>query len=238
MDTKLRIVDRVYQDFEPQMEWVNEEDCDTLILLLPGFRKEQLRVQVTSNHTLRISGERPLADQKYRRFEKEILVPSNVETTEITAEFEKDKLYVRQPKVISQHKPKSEVPQDRKDAQEQVAPEVASKASNVDKRSYEKTTVQENVLDHANKDPHKAPKKEESSSRDGKSCMQVADATGKLLGGPEGNKLVVGGLTWDLKKAKALMNLFVVALLVLAVVLSIIIAMKLSGQSKSTHSAV
>ncbi|XP_040990956.1 uncharacterized protein LOC121238181 [Juglans microcarpa x Juglans regia] len=230
-------VDRVYEDFEPQMEWAKEE-CDTLILLLPGFRKEQLRVQLTSNRTLRISGERPLGDQKYRRFRKEISVPSNAETTEITAEFEKGILYVRHPKVISQHKPKSE-PQDQKaDAhEEQAAPEVASEASShVDKRSYEKTTVQESVLDHGNKDPQKAPKKKESSSWDGKSSM-VADATGELIRVLNGRyKLVVGGLTWDLKKPKSLMKL---ALLVLVVVLAVkLIAMKPCGRPKSTHSTV
>lgn len=132
--------------------------------------------------------------------------------------------------MISQHKPKSE-PQDQKaDAhEEQAAPEVASKASNVEKRSYEKTTVQESVLDHGNKDPQKAPKKKESSSRDGKSSM-VADSTGELIRVLKGRyKLVVGGLTWDLKKPTKKMNLVVAALLVLVVVLSVKIAMKPSG---------
>ncbi|KAF5447411.1 hypothetical protein F2P56_032965 [Juglans regia] len=238
MDAMPTVDDRVYEDFEPQMEWTKEEDCDTLILLLPGFRKEQLKVQLTSNLTLRISGERPLGDQKYRRFKKEISVPLNTETTEITAEFEKGTLYVRHPKAISQHMPKSE-PQDQKDAHEQqAAPEVASKASHVEKPSYEKTTVQESVLDHGNKDPQKAPKKKESSSSDGKSSM-VEDATGELIRVLKGRyNLVVGGLsTWDLKKPKTLMMLALI--LVLVAVLSVkLIAMKPSGQPKSTHSTV
>ncbi|KAJ0454271.1 hypothetical protein HanIR_Chr15g0738201 [Helianthus annuus] len=35
---------RIYQDFEPSMEWVPEDDSDTLLIYLPGFAKEQLRV--------------------------------------------------------------------------------------------------------------------------------------------------------------------------------------------------
>lgn len=202
-----------------------------------GFRKEQLRVQLTSTRTLRISGERPLGDQKYGRFQKEFSVPSNVEATEINAQFEQGKLRVRLPKVIAQHNPKS-VPQDQKlEGQEQAAPElVASKASAVDKRPVEKTTAQENVLAHADKDRQKAPKKDEedSSSRGGKSSM-IADARGKFRA-TEGYKLAVGGY---LKKPKTLMNLVVAALLVLVVVLYVKNAMKPSGgQSKSTHSAV
>ncbi|XP_062172383.1 inactive protein RESTRICTED TEV MOVEMENT 2-like [Alnus glutinosa] len=92
---------RVYEDFDPPSNWASEPEHDTLILELPGFKKEQLRVQVTSNRSLKITGERSLGNNKWRRFQKEFPVPSNVDPNSITAKFEGGMLYVKHPKVIT-----------------------------------------------------------------------------------------------------------------------------------------
>lgn len=68
---------------------------------IAGYRKEQLRVQLTTSRILKISGERPIGENKWRRFNKEFGVPSNCDTKEITAKFEGGILYIRQPKVIT-----------------------------------------------------------------------------------------------------------------------------------------
>ncbi|CAM0871332.1 unnamed protein product [Alopecurus aequalis] len=83
---------RTYIDFVPSHELV-EETRQTLVVNLPGFRKEHLRVQVDNYGRLRISGERPLkADggNQWSRFHKDIQVPDGCDAGGISARFEKD----------------------------------------------------------------------------------------------------------------------------------------------------
>ncbi|KDP42922.1 hypothetical protein JCGZ_23864 [Jatropha curcas] len=92
---------RVYEDFEPSVDWVIEPGADTLRVYLPGFKKEQMKVQVTSSRHLRISGERQISDTNvFSRFRKEIPIASNYDPNEISARFEKGILYVKHPKII------------------------------------------------------------------------------------------------------------------------------------------
>ncbi|KAL9228642.1 hypothetical protein vseg_004197 [Gypsophila vaccaria] len=95
------IPNRVFEDYDPPTDLVTEEGCDTLLIYLPGFKKEQLKVQLTISRVLKISGERPIGDNRYRRFQKEFRVPPNCDTKEITAKFEGGILYIRQPKLIT-----------------------------------------------------------------------------------------------------------------------------------------
>ncbi|KAL2945573.1 Inactive protein RESTRICTED TEV MOVEMENT 2 [Bienertia sinuspersici] len=92
---------RVYEDYDPPTDLVTEEGCDTILIYLPGYRKEQLRVQLTTSRILKISGERQVGENKWKRFHKEFHVPTNCDTKEITAKFEGGILYIRQPKSIT-----------------------------------------------------------------------------------------------------------------------------------------
>ncbi|KAL0435244.1 UNVERIFIED_CONTAM: hypothetical protein Sradi_0232300 [Sesamum radiatum] len=86
--------------FEPSSDLIHEEECDTLLLYLPGFTKEQLRVQLTRSGILKISGIRPVGDNKWSSFQKDFPVSPNCDTNKISAKFEGGILYVRQPKLI------------------------------------------------------------------------------------------------------------------------------------------
>lgn len=97
---------RVHEAFEPSIDWVREPGADTLRIYLPGFKKEQLKVQVTSSRVLRVSGERQLSGNRWSTFRKEIPISSNYDTNEIAARFEKGILYVKQPKIIVPDAPK------------------------------------------------------------------------------------------------------------------------------------
>ncbi|KAD7117978.1 hypothetical protein R6Q59_005004 [Mikania micrantha] len=97
---------RVYQDFEPSMEWVPEDDSDTLLVYLPGFAKEQLRVQLKARNLI-ISGERKLHQNTWSRFRVEFPVSVNCDLNKISAKFEGSILFVRQPKSVVQ-KPEDE----------------------------------------------------------------------------------------------------------------------------------
>ncbi|KAJ0692134.1 putative alpha crystallin/Hsp20 domain, HSP20-like chaperone [Helianthus annuus] len=91
---------RIYQDFEPSMEWVPEDDSDTLLIYLPGFAKEQLRVQLRARNLI-ISGERKLHQNTWSRFSVQFPVSGNCDLNKISAKFEGNILFVRQPKLIT-----------------------------------------------------------------------------------------------------------------------------------------
>ncbi|MED6168319.1 hypothetical protein PIB30_010652 [Stylosanthes scabra] len=90
---------RVYQDFQPFHEWNEDEATATLLVMLPGFRREQLKVQVTSKPVLRINGEREITQNIWRRFAIEFPIPSYCDTNEVSAKFERGILNVKFPKI-------------------------------------------------------------------------------------------------------------------------------------------
>lgn len=141
---------RVHEEFEPSMDWIQEPGADTLRIYLPGFKKDQLKVQVTSSRILRVSGERKLSENRWRTFRKEIPISTNYDTNEIAARFEKGFLYLKHPKIIVPDAPKP---------QEQVP-------SPVEPSTYD----QKPALEKAQPPPIQAPGKPEqkSSSAEGK----------------------------------------------------------------------
>ncbi|KAF3441169.1 hypothetical protein FNV43_RR15165 [Rhamnella rubrinervis] len=79
---------RSYEDFEPFCRWkVNEEERQILEVNVQGFYKEQLRVHVKSCGILRISGEQPVDETKWRRFNKEIKLAKDCDSDKIHAKL-------------------------------------------------------------------------------------------------------------------------------------------------------
>ncbi|KAK7844732.1 inactive protein RESTRICTED TEV MOVEMENT 2 [Quercus suber] len=101
MESKSQTDNRVYEEFEAQFEWAIEEGLDTLLVHVPGFRREELKVQITSGGNLRVSGQRSLGKNKWKRFDKEFSIPSNVDTDAISAKYDENIIYVKLPKVIA-----------------------------------------------------------------------------------------------------------------------------------------
>ncbi|KAJ8630880.1 hypothetical protein MRB53_024203 [Persea americana] len=92
---------RSFEDFEPLSDWIRLAGSDTLILTLPGFKKEHLRVNLDNNRNLRISGERPLGNNRSSRFYKEVQIPENCDVKDLRARIENGTLYITMPKTIS-----------------------------------------------------------------------------------------------------------------------------------------
>ncbi|KAL4611334.1 hypothetical protein ACB092_08G116300 [Castanea dentata] len=101
MESKSQTDNRVYEEIETQFEWAIEEGLDTLLVHVPGFRREELKVQVTSAGNLRVSGQRSLGKNKWKRFDKEFTIPPNVDTNAISAKYDENIIYVKLPKVIA-----------------------------------------------------------------------------------------------------------------------------------------
>ncbi|KAJ6717124.1 HEAT SHOCK PROTEIN 26 [Salix koriyanagi] len=93
--------DQAYEDYNPTLEWVRDAGFDTLLVYIPGFKKQELKVQVTSTRTLRIMGERSHGDNKRSRFKREIPIPLYYDADQITAKFEGGILQVKHPKKIT-----------------------------------------------------------------------------------------------------------------------------------------
>ncbi|XP_016485218.2 uncharacterized protein LOC107805658 [Nicotiana tabacum] len=131
---------RVYEDFVPTTELVQEQDSDTLLLNLTGFKKEQVRVQLTKSGILKISGQRPVGQNNWLRFQKDFPISENCDKNKISAKFENCILYVKQPKLItSAEKKDKELP--TPDTQQPKKP--ADHAQQVHKKDEEQVKSQE-----------------------------------------------------------------------------------------------
>ncbi|KAJ4833860.1 hypothetical protein Tsubulata_035724 [Turnera subulata] len=166
MDSAARnVAERVYDDFEPSTDWAREAAADTLLVYLPGFRKEQLKVQVTSARGLRLTGERQVNGNRWSRFRKEIAITSNYDPNEITAKFEKGILYVKMPKII--------VPDRPQQGKEQAPPPVEAKRPTQEEKAQP---------------PVQVPKPEQKLTPQGKAPTPAEAAKSKIPPPMEGVK--------------------------------------------------
>ncbi|KAK6944179.1 Alpha crystallin/Hsp20 domain [Dillenia turbinata] len=90
-----------YHDFEPYCRWEREDERETLVMHLPEFRKENLKVVINNAGLLRITGQRHVAEGRWSRFKKEIEVPKHCKEDEIKAKFMGDFLYITMPKKVT-----------------------------------------------------------------------------------------------------------------------------------------
>ncbi|KAE8682472.1 hypothetical protein F3Y22_tig00111238pilonHSYRG00073 [Hibiscus syriacus] len=163
MDLKLN---PVYEDFEVHTEWVHESADDTLIAYLPGFGKEQLKVQVTTREILRLSVERPVGDNKFSRFTKEVPIPSNCDQNKIRANYKGGILYIKFPKLIV---PVDGNPKDAK-------PSAEDPISNSGRRVADVPEKQNNSVERAlQKDPPKAKEADKVSELTPGKQKEIAD---------------------------------------------------------------
>ncbi|OIT38614.1 PREDICTED: protein RESTRICTED TEV MOVEMENT 2-like [Nicotiana attenuata] len=239
MDSKGAAAAQVYEDFVPTTELVQEQDSDTLLLNLTGFKKEQVRVQLTKSGILKISGQRPVGQNKWLRFQKDFPVSENCDKTKISAKFENGILYVKQPKLItSAEKKDKELP--TPDTQQPKKP--ADHEQQAQKKDEEQAKSQE--LANADNAPAKEPEKEEPKPKTNEQTTEAKDLPGKAPA--EKSKNVEDGnkpsydsklendanmgtgvaLAEKLKMPRKVMNMTLIALLVLGIGLYISNMMK------------
>ncbi|KAL0364795.1 UNVERIFIED_CONTAM: class I heat shock protein [Sesamum angustifolium] len=87
----------VFEDFKPMSEWLQDHQSHFLIIQLPGFVKEQIRVS-TEGRIIRARGERPVASNKWSRFQAAFQVPEDGEMSTIRARFHGQMLTITVPK--------------------------------------------------------------------------------------------------------------------------------------------
>ncbi|XP_042511705.1 uncharacterized protein LOC122086818 [Macadamia integrifolia] len=78
------------------------------VVYLPGFKTDQLKIQIDRHGTLKVTGERHLADNKWSHFHKEFLTPKYCNENEIRAKFSNGVLYITIPRPITKVASKDE----------------------------------------------------------------------------------------------------------------------------------
>ncbi|XP_062175162.1 inactive protein RESTRICTED TEV MOVEMENT 2-like isoform X2 [Alnus glutinosa] len=90
-----------HEDFQPRSERKEEAAATVILVHLPGFVKERIKIiYVQSSHILRVSGERPLNDNRWSRFEQAFPVPENCDVDKIQGLFQQGILTITMPKKI------------------------------------------------------------------------------------------------------------------------------------------
>ncbi|XVE66313.1 hypothetical protein DITRI_Ditri08aG0070700 [Diplodiscus trichospermus] len=88
-----------YQDFQPQCEHKEEQGANILLVHLPGFRKEQVRVTyVDSSRTIKVHGEGAVEKNRRSGFNQAFPVPQNCIVDKIHASFKNGVLTITMPK--------------------------------------------------------------------------------------------------------------------------------------------
>ncbi|KAF3437782.1 hypothetical protein FNV43_RR20538 [Rhamnella rubrinervis] len=97
----------VIEKFVPSAGWTEDSNARCLIVDLPEFKKEQVRIQVVkSTGCVMVSGERATNQNKHVRFDQTYKIPSeNSNLDKVTARFESEILYVTVPKQVVEKKP-------------------------------------------------------------------------------------------------------------------------------------
>ncbi|CAN4108555.1 unnamed protein product [Withania somnifera] len=87
----------VYEDFRPVSERHQEEDAEKLLIFLPGFMKESIRVSTEGKNTVRVLGERFVGGNKCHRFQEDFQAPNDCNMKGIHAKFENGILIITMP---------------------------------------------------------------------------------------------------------------------------------------------
>ncbi|WOL05087.1 protein RESTRICTED TEV MOVEMENT 2 [Canna indica] len=159
---------RSYEDFDPSSEWIQDEGFMTLLIYLPGFKKDQLRVQVDSSDNLRTIGERPLDSRRWSRFIKQFKIPDNCNTSGARAKFENETLHVRFPMQPSQKTPRTT-----------TEPQPVSSAPDKMQKEDKKSTEAAGARQEKEKEDIKSQTKERDQAR-GKGSEPVVEAREKM----------------------------------------------------------
>ncbi|KAK4379108.1 hypothetical protein RND71_000970 [Anisodus tanguticus] len=78
----------LYEDFRPVSERHQEEEAEKLLIFLPGFMKESIRVSTEGKNTVRVRGERFVGGNKWNRFQEDYQAPDDCNMRSIHAIFE------------------------------------------------------------------------------------------------------------------------------------------------------
>lgn len=92
----------VVEEIVPNSDWTEDSLGHYLLVDLPEFRKEEVKLQVDSSGRIVVKGERQASEQKHVRFHLSFPAPVDSEIDKIAGKFDGGILYVTLPKQIAQ----------------------------------------------------------------------------------------------------------------------------------------
>ncbi|XP_021633930.1 inactive protein RESTRICTED TEV MOVEMENT 2 [Manihot esculenta] len=106
---RTRSRNHVYQEFVPSAAWTEDSNSHYLLVDLPDFKKEEVKLQVDASGQITVRGERLVNNNKYISFEKTFKAPENSDMDNITGKFDGEILYVTLPKKVQRKEATNEI---------------------------------------------------------------------------------------------------------------------------------
>lgn len=91
--------DHIVEEFVPPSGWTEDSNGHYLLLQLPGFKKEEVRLEIASTGNIILSGERMVNESKAAFIEQNYKLPEDSDTDKITGKFDGMLLYITVPKL-------------------------------------------------------------------------------------------------------------------------------------------
>ncbi|CAI9281390.1 unnamed protein product [Lactuca saligna] len=89
-----------FEEFVPPSAWTEDSTYHYLLVDLPGFKRQELKLQADNKTHIVVSGERQDRENKYKRFEQRFELPTNADVDKITGKLDGEILYISVPKKI------------------------------------------------------------------------------------------------------------------------------------------
>ncbi|KAK3406289.1 hypothetical protein EUGRSUZ_K02451, partial [Eucalyptus grandis] len=96
--SRTRSKDHKVEEFKPASGWFEDSNCHYLVVDLPGFKKEDIKIQTDSIDHVTVSGERLVKDKRSICFEETFKVPENSAIQMTSGRIEEGILTVTVPK--------------------------------------------------------------------------------------------------------------------------------------------
>ncbi|CAK9155678.1 unnamed protein product [Ilex paraguariensis] len=88
----------IFEELDPSSSWTEDSTFHYLLIDLPGFKMEEVTLEVDKYGHILVHGERPVSENKFIRFKQTFNVPENSNIEDIAGKFEDGLLYVAIPK--------------------------------------------------------------------------------------------------------------------------------------------
>ncbi|KAF5734713.1 hypothetical protein HS088_TW15G00205 [Tripterygium wilfordii] len=82
----------------PSSAWTEDSYCHYLLVDIPGFKKEEVKLHIDDSGNVIVSGERLVKDDKFIIFEQTFKIPDNSDADQISGKFDGEILHVTVPK--------------------------------------------------------------------------------------------------------------------------------------------
>ncbi|KAH9769281.1 hypothetical protein KPL71_011939 [Citrus sinensis] len=183
--------ENLFEDFHPMSEWLDEPENNILLVHLPDFTKEQIRITcVRSSRIVRVTGERQLGDNKWSRCNQAFPIPSNCKIDKIHAKWNNAILTVTMPKeTITQPQPRKEEPKTT-----QKSPKAAEHKEPKSSKDFQQVSASQKAADEepkSSKDFQQAaasPKAADKEPKTSKDFQQITEMQNEVKSNIHGEK--------------------------------------------------